>query len=164
MNDDVNIYETLGISIYCSYPELIKAYSDYFQENVGKKLSERRKADKLLEEHKWLEGVKEILEQNGYRYYDKRLTELQQGTGKEIYEKYCRYLSTENFYAVKNEKIKKTFQENGLDIYTFGEQNKRQYDQTHCTPYAILGTFPSSFRRLCSRSGEGRTVDKKISR
>lgn len=131
---DENIYETLKISIYCSWEELMQKYQAYTQERTRDKIKAEDEAQELVDENPWLiEAKAEFDEKGAFDAKDRRQSE--------IFERYCNSLENSARQSRLYSKITKAFIESQI-ASPAGKEAKENYDKTHKTPYAILGTSP----------------------
>lgn len=131
---DENIYETLKISIYCSWEELMQKYQIYTQECTRDKIKAEENAQELVDENPWLIEAKAEFDKNG-------TFDASDSKKSEVFKNYCRSLENAARQYRLYSKITKIFMETQIASPS-GKEAKKNYDKTHKTPYAILGTSP----------------------
>ena len=144
--EEKNIYEELGISIYCTYRELIAQYSKYCGEHRKEKRKEMIAVNALASRSDGIIRAKQLLEKNGLKMYRTNMSTLYTQCGitskediellEEIYRKMVLIDSKHQQGIAEMNAIMKKYE---LDQFPKGTQAKAVYDQTHKTDYAILG-------------------------
>lgn len=131
---DENIYETLKISIYCSWEELMQKYQAYAQECIRDKIEAEEKAQELADENPWLIEAKAEFDKKG-------AFDAKDKSQSEIFENYCNFLENSARQSRLYYKTSRAFIESQIASHN-GKEAKENYDKTHKTPYAILGISP----------------------
>ena len=140
--NDYNIYETLKISIYCSWEELMTRYQEYTRELKQDQYKANASAQALLDKYPWLDKVADV--QN---------FEPRNSQEAEIFNSYNRYVQNSERNSRLYSRITRALVDTQIAT-NYGKQAKEEYDKTHKTAYAILGMSPYV------RMGDLPSVDK----